>query len=235
MKIAALSDLHGVLPKIEPCDYVFICGDISPLDIQRSIVLMRDWLVNTFCDWVNNIQCKKVIMIAGNHDFCLLDIWQNEVKHNKYIIHPTGNKLKVLENNSTIIYDNSGKEYTVWGSPYCHIFGSWPFMYEDDILKNGFNTMPENCDFVLTHDAPYGCSDIILQIPYNKRCPDHIGNKVLRDVVLNKQPKILLHGHLHSTNHDCEMLGNTEVYNVSILDEYYDYVYPIKYFEINEK
>lgn len=229
MKIAIMSDMHGVLPTVEPCDFVFICGDISPLHIQKNIVLMREWLKEDFAKWVNELPCKQVIMVAGNHDYILLDLWKDDYKHNVYIKHPTGNKLHLLENNHISIFDE--REYIVWGSPYCHIFGNWPFMYNSSVLKEGFKTMPENCDFALTHDAPYGCSDTLLQ-PTKWKTPYHIGNKELRDAVIEKRPKYLFHGHLHSTNHECEMLEDTKVYNVSILDEYYEYKYPIKYITI---
>lgn len=231
MKIAVLSDLHGNLPTIEPCDYVFICGDISPLHIQRNIVLMREWLINDFATWVNNLPCIKVIMTGGNHDYVLLDIWNNDIKHAKYIIYPTGNKLKLLENNCTEIYDDNGNEYLVWGSPNCEIFGNWPFMYEPERNKKDFNTMPHKCDFALTHTPPYGACDVVLQ---ETRWPNkgHIGSPALAEAIIENQPTYLFCGHIHSGNHECEMLGNTKVYNVSILDENYEYTYPIKYITI---
>ena len=38
MKFIATSDIHGDLPKIPECDAVLICGDISPVLIQRNTV-----------------------------------------------------------------------------------------------------------------------------------------------------------------------------------------------------
>lgn len=231
MKIAVMSDLHGVLPKVESCDYIFICGDISPLHIQENIHLMQRWLRNKFCKWINNLNCKKVIMVGGNHDYVLLDMWNNELKHNLYITHPTSNKLILLENNQITIFDENNKEYIVWGSPNCEIFGNWPFMYNSEINKKAFNTIPENCDFALTHTPPYGACDVILQ---EMKWPNqgHIGSSVLTEVILEKQPKYLFCGHIHSGNHQCEMINNTKVYNVSLLDENYEHIYPILYLNI---
>ena len=34
MRIGVTSDLHGILPEVEPVDLLLICGDIMPLNIQ---------------------------------------------------------------------------------------------------------------------------------------------------------------------------------------------------------
>ena len=68
IKIAAISDLHGTLPKIDECDLCLIAGDIIPLDIQNNRTSSIVWLFKTFLPWVNQLPCKEVFMVAGNHD-----------------------------------------------------------------------------------------------------------------------------------------------------------------------
>ena len=43
MKIVAVSDLHGNLPDLPPCDVVCICGDIVPLWVQKSYEKSISW------------------------------------------------------------------------------------------------------------------------------------------------------------------------------------------------
>ena len=60
MRIGATSDLHGILPEIEPCELFFICG--MPLSVQLNMPASLEWLKTEF------IPCKHVIFIAGNHE-----------------------------------------------------------------------------------------------------------------------------------------------------------------------
>jgi Icc-related predicted phosphoesterase len=87
-------------------------------------------------------------------------------------------------------------------------------------------------DIVLSHDAPYGVSDILLQRDCWWADGTHIGNESLAKFLEKAQPTLSLHGHLHSTAHTKEMLGETSVYNISLLDENYDMVYEPLYLEI---
>ena len=89
-----------------------------------------------------------------------------------------------------------------------------------------YDLIPENLDVLLIHDAPYGTSDICLQ-ETNWTTANHIGCVPLRDAILEKAPKLVLHGHLHSTNHTVELMepSDTKVYNVSYVNEGYEPVY----------
>lgn len=217
MKILGISDLHGILPEItnEKFDVLCICGDLFPLKAQNNMPQCKSWLEKRFIKWCESIPCDHVLLIAGNHDLYFERTIRSDIDS---IFKNT--KIHYLENDLTEI---DGIKF--YGTPYCKIFGMWAFMRDDEHLSMIFNNIPENIDVLLTHDAPYGTSDICLQ---NESwiTGEHIGNEPLRDAIIAKSPKVNLHGHLHSANHSVELLRDTEVYNVSLVDERYELAYP---------
>lgn len=227
MKICGISDIHGDLSvKIQPCDVLCICGDIVPLEVQVNSKKSKRWLKELFIPWCSKQPCKKVLVVGGNHDFFL---WH----------HPLQMKEMVKEEEKIEYLLNEGYEFEgvkFFGTPLCKEFGYWAFMYpydeQDRILDKALEEWGKNIDVLLTHDSPYGVSDIIL----DKSCPwatdEHIGNKSLEAFIIKTAPKLHLHGHLHSTNHDEEILGVTKVYCVSILGEQYTIEYEPQYFDI---
>lgn len=68
MRVCAISDLHGFLPEIEPCDLLLICGDIMPLNIQSNMPASEKWLDEVFIPWIDNQPIDQAILIAGNHE-----------------------------------------------------------------------------------------------------------------------------------------------------------------------
>lgn len=231
MKIVAMSDLHGTLLPVndyfEPCELVCICGDISPLNIQANHRKMRKWLREKFKPWCEALPCDKVIFIAGNHD----DICKNT--DFMYSVFPKDEKVTYLFHEQYTYISKSGKEYSIFGTPYCKLFGNWAFMETNDALDKLYQDIPENLDILITHDAPFGVSDIILQEDYLwYDGKTHIGNKPLSTIILKTTPKIVLHGHLHSTSREFEEWGYSKVINCSIKDEYYNPVYDPIVFEL---
>lgn len=114
MKICVTSDLHGILPKIEePCEVVLICGDIMPLRMQRNIPQSEKWLKTTFAEWVNNLPCESVIMVGGNHDFALANMYRQPLKINSILSNPTNGKLELLDNEATSVISKDGIEYRI--------------------------------------------------------------------------------------------------------------------------
>lgn len=227
MKICSISDLHGNLvcypsdywKDLWECEVLFICGDILPLEIQHDMPKSLEWLTEEFKPWAESLPVEKVFFIAGNHDF-----WfeRNNVPAHK--IFPQSQKVTYLKNELVeYLSSQDSKTYKIFGSPYCKIFGLWAFMRSADILIKKFNEIPENVDILFTHDAPYGTSDVCLEGQWADG--NHIGNTQLRDIILSRQPTYHFHGHLHSSNHKEELLGETKVFNTSILDERYLIMY----------
>lgn len=218
--VCAMSDLHGYLPKVEPCNLVLICGDIVPLRIQGRTKDSYKWFSTEFKEWAMDLPCDKVIFIAGNHE-CTLPTHYNDYKK----LFDNDNKITYLCHESYIYKGPDGKEYFIFGTPYCKEFGNWAFMLPDNKLREKYSEIPENLDILITHDAPYGVSDVLLQKECKWATGEHIGNVPLRNAIIQKCPKYVFHGHLHSTSHEFELLENSKVVNCSLKDEFYNVLY----------
>ena len=227
MKIAVISDLHGNLPiypskyweGIEECELLLICGDILPLSIQSNMIESRVWLTEEFKPWAASLPVEQVYFIAGNHDF-----WFERNDLTAHQIFSSHDKVRYLKNEfDDYLSTQDSKVYRIFGTPYCHIFGNWAFMRDEETLAKKFNQIPGNVDILISHDAPYGTSDICFE--GFSASKGHIGCPELRDAIIASKPKYNFHGHLHTSNHEEELLGETKVYNTSILNEQYDLVY----------
>ena len=227
MKVAAISDLHGMLPLypsdywkgIEECELLLICGDILPLRIQTNMLESRIWLIEEFKPWAASLPVEQVYFIAGNHDF-----WFERNDLTAHQIFSSHDKVRYLKNEYVdYLSTQDSKVYRIFGTPYCHQFGNWAFMRDEETLAKKFNQIPGNVDILISHDAPYGTSDICFE--GFSASKGHIGCPELRDTIIASKPKYNFHGHLHSSNHGEELLGDTKVYNVSILNESYAFVY----------
>ena len=226
IKICAFSDTHGQYDfEVKPCDIVLICGDIVPLNIQWNMNKSLEWFKTFFLPWCSNLPCEKVLFIGGNHD--------------KFVKECTTELRDMLKGQDKVIYleceiyEYKGK--VIYGTPICKIFGRWSFMESQEEQMERYTRHLEaigKIDIIMSHDAPYGVSDIILQ----EDCPwadgSHIGNNALRDFVEKAKPQILVKGHLHTTSREIEKLGDTDVYSVSLLNENYKMAYEPTYIEI---
>ena len=222
MKIAALSDLHGILPEAsffeDDAEILILCGDILPLGIDLKIPESRNWFKNDFIEWRKTLPFKKVIFIAGNHDF-YCESYPEELQ-NLFSIHSDTTYLH--HSSLEYISEENGKVYKIFGTPYCTVFGNWPFMRESEELIKLFSEIPYSLDILITHDAPYGVSD---QVGFGSYYMKHVGGFELKEAILEKNPKLVLHGHLHTSNHSREILGLSDVYNTSLVNNHHKPVF----------
>lgn len=230
MKIIAISDFHGILPEITiTFDLLLICGDVSPFDIQGRKDKMKEWFKCNFKSWVTELNCDKIIMIPGNHDFYLESL-DNKLKRKKFEDQFFG-KLRCLWNEYyeyNYNEDDENKILKIFGTPYCHIFGSWPFMRDTRTLIKKFNEIPENLDILLTHDPAFslGNTDVIMRPKYESQAHfNHVGNVQLKNRLfwLHDQdglPKYCFNGHIHTGDHHFNEFLGMKYANVSLMDEY---------------
>lgn len=230
LKILASSDFHGNLPEItQEFDILFVCGDICPAT-NHSYYFQDNWLHTDFVNWVKNLPFKdgasKVIMTWGNHDFFGERCSQDQMKEIEMM---TDNRLKILRHN---LYEDVAHGITVFGTPYCSIFGNWAFMVSDETLDKKFSQIPEGIDFLISHDSPnINKLGAILEGRYKS---DFTGNKVLAKHIDRIKPKVFLSGHFHSGNHNMENINDVNMANVSYVNEGYTPHYSLMEFHYDE-
>lgn len=219
ISVCAISDLHGFLPEIKQSDILIIAGDISPMTIQFNIPEAEKWMKDTFIPWINSLPVEKVYLIAGNHDSIFRNL--SKVKINEFCLL-TNNKLCYLKNESAKYISSTGITYTLFGTPYCHIYGNWPFMISEEALTAKFAAIPDKVDILITHDAPYGLElqDVCLEHRRITNRYEHIGNVPLMDRLSQIKYKWLFHGHLHTSDHIPSEYNGGKVVNVSYVDEF---------------
>ena len=228
MKICAISDIHGQFEglQIQPVDILFICGDIVPLRMQRNVPQSLSWFKKFFIPWCQSQPADQIYMVGGNHDY-LLEKLEREVKEALL-----GINITILYNESAEYMDDNGKIWTIWGSPNCHIFGNWAFMYSDEYNKEMYERMPKNVDFCITHDMGYGRSDQCLGFISAYQRDLHRGNIPLAEVLEDRRPKYHFGGHLHTCDHNLIDYTGTKTACVSLLNEQYNKVYEPLYLEV---
>ena len=227
VKTFITSDLHGNLPVItEEFDLLFLCGDVVPAH-DHYYSFQKEWVENEFVEWINGLPFKnvwsKVVMTPGNHDI-IFERWdENTYSH---INSLTNGRLIILRNKEYIFdylnVDGIKKQLKVFGTPYCQIFGNWAFMRTNGALKKKFDEIPYNIDVLISHSSPdieeYGCIHYQPNKIYkNAGCP------ILANAIKEKKPKYVFCGHIHSGNHELQVIDGTAIANVSCVDESYKF------------
>jgi Icc-related predicted phosphoesterase len=220
-KIVAISDLHGHLPEIEPCDFLLIGGDICPHRTTPGtfpdMTYQARWLNTTFRDWLDKAPAKHVIATWGNHDF----IGQKApdlVPHLRW-------KL-LVDRGATV------NGVRVYGTPWQPSFYNWAFNGDsEEELERKWRWIPSDTDLLVLHGPPRGYGDYV---PANLNSPnagEHTGSTTLLDKILKVKPKLTIFGHIHAGRGVYEVDG-VKMANVSVLDDAYRMVHKPMVFEV---
>lgn len=228
MKIKAISDLHGNLIDPGHCDLLLVCGDISPLDMQRDHMQMFKWVFGEFVDWVNKLLCERVCLTPGNHDFWFEKFCTPNMVN--ALRGATHGKLEVLINRQYDYYfvgDEGEAWYKIYGTPACARFGNWAYM---DFVKmvEDYDNIPEDLDILITHQpstlVDTGASH------WDDGTKSEYGSYYLTDAILRAKPRYALCGHVHTGNHKITKVNGVRLANCSLLDEKYNLAFkPIEF------
>lgn len=156
-------------------------------------------------------------------------MYKDPLKKYSILTQPSNNKLYMLDNMTVTYISDDCNQYRIWGTPFCKIFGNWAYMHEPEILKAAYESMPERCDIVISHDAPRLCG---LGVIHQRMDRENVGNPWLADEIMRKHPKYTFCGHIHSGEHELQTLDDMKMANVSLVDERYEVAYEPLYLEI---
>lgn len=197
-KIVCFADTHRSEYELDlgSGDILIFAGDFGITSLDDLIRANR---------WFSNQKFSHKIFVAGNHDIFLESLPISEIKE-------IFDSVIYLQDEMVEI---DGLKF--YGSPYTPMFNNWAFMLERQSLelKNKWNKIPENLDFLITHGPAY---DILDQ----SQSGEHCGCEVLQRAIIEKKPNYHIFGHIHH-NYGYKIVGNdTIALNCSLLNDSYD-------------
>lgn len=209
MKVAAISDFHNEISKIDfqEADILAIAGDWTSMGSIEEISKFFHDLAQ------HKDKFKHIIGVAGNHDF----LTEQQPLLFKSMVPEW---FTYLEDSGILV---EGK--IIWGSPVTPFFYNWAWnRHRGEDIKRYWSKIPGDCDLLITHGPPMGILD---QVPDGRR----VGCEMLTAKVFQKKVKNHIFGHIHHS-HGQKKIQDTYFYNVSMMDEEYKIVNPITEFEI---
>jgi len=219
MRIVALSDQHGFLPDIPPCDLLIVAGDICP-DRFGPFMAMHDpyqqqaWFDRNARPWLASAPATHRLLTWGNHDWC----GQACSFRSDSPEHARSTDLQILVDEGTTVPLSAGGQVFVWATPWSNRFMRWAFMKEPRDLEPFYAAIPGSTDILVSHQPPYGHGDRTFDLDSGQ--VQHVGSRELLVAIERVRPKIVICGHVHGGYGRYEHLG-IPIYNVSVVDERY--------------
>lgn len=214
MRIVAISDLHGNLPVVPPCDLLVVGGDLCPDRFESDVDARHDpgqqerWLRGPFADWVSRLPLPAThkLFTWGNHDF---------VGESGLDIRALGRDL-----GCTLVIDEltTPDGLQVWMSPWSNpLPGAWAFVKSPAELHEIYGAVPATVDLLVSHQPPRGYGDLEVTGPDTLEA---VGSQELLATIERVRPQAVVCGHIQRAAGVYAHQG-VPIYNVSVLDGAY--------------
>jgi len=204
VRVAAVADLHGLLPDVPPCDLLLLAGDLCPAH-DHGVRFQARWLDTEFRAWLEAVPAGAIAGIAGNHDF----VFEQAPE-----LVPDDLPWTYLQDSAATVAG-----LRVWGSPWTPWFHDWAFNAPRDhargeaFLADRYATVPDTTDVLLLHGPPRGHGGLTA---YGVEA----GAQAALDLIDRVKPRLCAYGHIHEGRGAYDRDG-TALVNVSAVDVAY--------------
>lgn len=206
MRIWVISDMHGFHNQIKvpvEANIIIIPGDFT----NSNILYENEAEFFKFKNWLYDLPIEHKIVVAGNHDQCMLK------KYNKEDLKAMG--VIYLENESVTI-----EGLKIYGSPVTPTFNNWFFMCDRGKIHRYWDAIEPDTDILVTHGPPYGVLD---WSDDSNHTNSQKGCKALMKAVDKVKPLLHVFGHIHNgkdiINNGVLFRGDTTFINASCVTD----------------
>ena len=204
--IYATSDIHHTgIEDIDDkeCGTIVLAGDfMEKAKHKEDIPDAEKWWDERFIPWCEDHKDQQIVIIGGNCD--------------KWLYY---NRDKLEWPKNVHYLDDTETEVNgmkVYGTSWCphNMNGAWEV--DNEKLEEEFSKIPEGLDILITHVPPKGKG---MELDKDTSFNDHFGSEALTKAILEKKPKLVLCGHIHTGSHKPIKIGDSVVMNVSRIDK----------------
>jgi Icc-related predicted phosphoesterase len=207
LTVVCTSDTHGNHRQLGNIsgDLLIHAGDFSMFGSDQDV---RD-----FNAWLEELEFRHKIVIAGNHE------------GHHAMLPPQ--QWKTLISSAIFLHDESvtldfqHRTVRVWGSSWQPQFYGTGYALSGSAIKEKWAAIPEGTHIVVTHTPPLGYGDFNSFGSNVKGCPD------LLDAIRRVAPTLHVFGHLHEgagQYRGAASLNNTLFVNAAVVDNNYQLV-----------
>jgi len=202
MKLVCIADTHhqeALLTDMPQGDVLVVAGDITRTGQLNDAL--------SFNEWVGKLHYPHVVLVAGNHDWCLEDEFIASLMTN----------VVYLQDAEAVI---DGVKF--YGAPWTPEFKHWAFMKPRDSeeIAEVWRQVPSDTDVLVTHGPPCSILDEVPRTTVPQGC-----ERLLKELE-RIQPQVNVFGHLHLGGGMVEKRNETIFVNASVVNEGYRVAHP---------